>query len=227
MIIELENDDTNNTVREVQSLPPPPSAPIPPLASLTSKPPSAELVLHLLDIMYSYCLVMRLYNGQYTSDSIDAANAILSASDVLVPAGNEAVSHDSVTSILVYLVSKVCGPSAGRAHVSRGFAVSILADVARLFQLGRAVLITALADLSSLLEAGIAEVQHAGKVDKTNLAKRLKQAQRKVLYFLSWANEMPAEIFIAHGIETQACYERQKITLQQHTADKIETIQVK
>lgn len=228
LISELEKDNTNNMLKEVQSLPPPPAAPIPPLSSLTSKPPSPELALHLIDTLYSYCLVMRLYNGQYTADPIDAADAILSASEVLVPrAGNEAISRHSVTSALIELVAKVCEPSAGRAHVPRGFAVSVLADVARLLQLGRAVLITALADLSSLLAVGVAEVQNVGNEEKRNLAKRLKQAQRKVLYFLSWVNEMPAEMFIAQGIETQACYERLKMTLQPHDADKIETIQVK
>ncbi len=52
----------------VSGLPAAPSQPLPLLASLTTVPPSPLLQWQLLDILYTYCFVMRLYNGDYSSD---------------------------------------------------------------------------------------------------------------------------------------------------------------
>lgn len=51
------------------ALPAAPEHALPPLASLTKSTPSPLLQWQLLDIMYSYALVMRLYNGDYSSDA--------------------------------------------------------------------------------------------------------------------------------------------------------------
>ena len=42
--------------------------PLPPLCSLTRATPSSLLKWHALDVLYSYCLVMRLYNGDVMVD---------------------------------------------------------------------------------------------------------------------------------------------------------------
>ncbi len=55
-------------VTAVSGLPAAPSQPLPLLASLTKVPPSPLLQWQLLDILYTYCFVMRLYNGDYSSD---------------------------------------------------------------------------------------------------------------------------------------------------------------
>ena len=49
-------------------LPAAPTTPLPLVASLTKAVPSPMLQWQLLDILYSYCFIMRLYNGDYQSD---------------------------------------------------------------------------------------------------------------------------------------------------------------
>lgn len=49
-------------------LPAAPQTPLPLLASLTKTVPSPLLQWQLLDILYTYCFVMRLYNGDPQSD---------------------------------------------------------------------------------------------------------------------------------------------------------------
>ena len=65
------------------ALPPPPTKPLPPLAALTRAQPSPVLQYHLLDLLFAYCYVLRLYNGDYTTDPADAAGLAFSLSAVL------------------------------------------------------------------------------------------------------------------------------------------------
>ncbi|KAL0051597.1 hypothetical protein WJX82_010553 [Trebouxia sp. C0006] len=64
---------SGGTATAVSGLPAAPSQPLPLLASLTKVPPSPLLPWQLLDILYTYCFVMRLYNGDYSSDPQEAA----------------------------------------------------------------------------------------------------------------------------------------------------------
>ena len=50
-------------------LPCAPEAGLPALSSLTKATPSPLLQWQLLDILYSYVFVMRLYNGEYSTDA--------------------------------------------------------------------------------------------------------------------------------------------------------------
>ena len=50
------------------NLPAAPGQPLPTLKSLTKAAPSPLLQYQLLDIVYTYCFLMRLYNGDYTTD---------------------------------------------------------------------------------------------------------------------------------------------------------------
>lgn len=51
-----------------RALPPAPEHALPLLKSLTRVEPSPLLQWQLLDIMYAYVYLMRLYNGDYTTD---------------------------------------------------------------------------------------------------------------------------------------------------------------
>ncbi|GIL79543.1 hypothetical protein Vretimale_12226 [Volvox reticuliferus] len=69
-------------------LPPPPPERLPPLSSLTRAAPSPLLTWHLVELLYSYCHVMRRFNGEWAHDPGAAAAILLSLTDVLavVPA---------------------------------------------------------------------------------------------------------------------------------------------
>ncbi|KAG1665787.1 hypothetical protein FOA52_002882 [Chlamydomonas sp. UWO 241] len=67
-----------------------PTEPLPPLASLSSVPPSAALRWHVLDVLLSYCLIMRLYNGDVSGGcEADAASSMFAASAALLAASGQ------------------------------------------------------------------------------------------------------------------------------------------
>lgn len=191
-------------------VPPPPPAPLPPLSALTSRPPAPELALHLLDILYAYCLVLRLYNGQYTTDAVEAAATLLAASEVL--GGGAGAPAASPSATLVDCIVRVCAPEAGRVAVPRGFAAGLVSDVAALLRLGRPPIVVALMDASRLVDAGLAEISGGERKDKA-LTARLKQAQRKLLFFLSWANEQAEALAPPLAAAAELAFEQQRRTL--------------
>jgi hypothetical protein len=250
---------TNENASEQQQQvlpPPPPSAPLPPLSSLTSHPPSPTLPLHLLDLLYSYCLTLRLFNGQYTTDVLDAVSTVLASSSVLggglpspSPSHSPPSSTDVPSTVLLNSIMHVCSSTdAGRAQVPRSFAIGILSDVAMVLQLGRAVVVTALTDLSRLIDAGLVEARSCTSsinsmntnIDKLskeetlefqqqqqeykNLINQLKHAQRKMLFFLSWANEVADAVTPALAMATGMVYEQQRATVLRQNSEKIEVI---
>ncbi|KAG2426471.1 hypothetical protein HXX76_011701 [Chlamydomonas incerta] len=74
----------------VSALPPTPAAPLPRLAALTRAPPSPLLAWHVVEVLYSYCHVMRRAGGDWArggggeaAAAAAAAAALLSLTDVL------------------------------------------------------------------------------------------------------------------------------------------------
>jgi hypothetical protein len=217
--------------------PPPPTTPLPAFSSLTSQPPSPALPLHLLDLLYSYCLTLRLFNGQYSTDILDAISTVLASSSVL--GGSHSFSppspDDVPSTVLLNCVMHVCSSTeAGRAQVPRSFAIGILSDVAIVLQLGRAVVVTALTDLSRLVDLGLTETRsasintnknvedlNADQIEELQQQQRdckqmmslLKQAQRKMLFFLSWVNEVGDAVAPALAMATGMVYEQQRATV--------------
>jgi len=193
-------------------LPSPPRASLPPLSSLTSKTPSPAVALRLLDLLYSYCLVLRLYNGQYNDDVIDAAETFLAASSVLQGTSNGSArllpgEEDTPGAVLSGCVSHACSSDARQARVPRGFAIGLLEDVACLLEHGRCVVVTALMDLSRLMKA--AHLEEAKK-DNSELALDIKKSQQKLIFFLSWANEAPPPLYFGLAAQATAVYEEHK-----------------
>lgn len=89
-ISEVQPDDSAQQEGQGQaSLPAPPAAPLPPLSELTAAAPSPLLRWQLLQVLYAYCLVLRLYNGEPAVEAQDAAAALLEAS----PALRQALQH--------------------------------------------------------------------------------------------------------------------------------------
>ncbi|KAH7622217.1 putative Zinc finger HIT domain-containing protein 2 [Nannochloris sp. 'desiccata'] len=250
-----------NTGLEDQQIPPPPAAPLPSLSSLISQPPSPALPLHLLDLLYSYCLTLRLFNGRYTTDVLDAANTVLASSSVLGRGSHsKSQSHslpgtaDVPSTVLLNSVMHVCSNTeAGRAQVPRSFAIGILSDVAMVLRHGRPVVVTALTDLSRLVDAGLVEARSCinnesnsptadknslGRMNKEelllefqqqdqelkNMITRLKQAQRKMLFFLSWANEVADTVAPALAMAAGMVYEQQRATVVAQNSETKELI---
>lgn len=204
-------------------MPPPPSRPLPPLAALTRAAPSPLLGYQLLDLLYAYCLTLRRYNGDYQWEAADAADTLFALSAVLAAASTGAATAssssggaaaaqagDGAAPVLLGCVQRACQPPVG-SRDARGFAVSVVSDVAAILQLGRPVVLTALMDATRLVEAarqqleagqGVARGGISGSDGDKEQRQRLKQlrrhlvaAERKLLFFLSWANEQLPEAY--------------------------------
>ena len=80
---------------QASEIPPGPETPLPPLSKLSSKEPSPLLAVHLVDILYSYCFTLRLYNGDWQSDAIGSVSVVLTVSSVLGQGGHLATVSDN------------------------------------------------------------------------------------------------------------------------------------
>ena len=160
-------------------VPAPPRQPLPPLSALTSAAPSPALQPQLADVVYAYCSVLRLYNGDVSADPGGAADLLLALSAVLAGAmggssggGSSGAAAGtpptpppadlSLPGTLLDCIARGCQPPAGSPE-SRGFAVSVLQDVATLLRMGRPAVLVSLMHVSRLLEAGRAGAEAGGR----------------------------------------------------------------
>jgi hypothetical protein len=75
--------DADLSIEAGPSVPPPPAEDLPPLSSLTRTPPSDLLGYHVTGVLYGYCYVMRLFNGEWAADPVDAAETLVAVAPVL------------------------------------------------------------------------------------------------------------------------------------------------
>ncbi|GMP96764.1 hypothetical protein CsSME_00045265 [Camellia sinensis var. sinensis] len=158
--------------------------------TLSSTEPSPLLAVHLVDIIYSYCFTLRLYNGDWQSDPIGSATVVLSVSSVLGQGGQpetvlEAVSH---------CLEQTCSP-AFRHMGGLQFGLGVLDDVISLLSLGGSALVCLLCDLQRLIQAAEGELksEKPRKSKKSEMRGKLKLAERKVFFILCWVHEQPGE----------------------------------
>ncbi|KAL7165602.1 hypothetical protein ACSBR2_041311 [Camellia fascicularis] len=168
-------------------IPPGPETPLPPISKLSSTEPSPLLAVHLVDIIYSYCFTLRLYNGDWQSDPIGSATVVLSVSSVLGQGGQpetvlEAVSH---------CLEQTCSP-AFRHMGGLQFGLGVLDDVISLLSLGGSALVCLLCDLQRLIQAAL-KSEKPRKSKKSEMRGKLKLAERKVYFIMCWVHEQPGE----------------------------------
>ncbi|KAI3892616.1 hypothetical protein MKX03_027947 [Papaver bracteatum] len=194
-----QQDDTalplQDTLEGGQSseVPPGPENPLPPINKLSSTNPSSLLSVHLIDIIYSCCFTLRLYNGDWKSDAFDAAVVVLSLSSVL----GEGVQPESVTEALAHSLKQTCSASYKYAGGLR-FGVGLINDVVTLLHLGRNALVCALCDLQRLIQAGGHELRFGNlrKLKKSEMKTKLK-LDRKIYFMMCWVYGQPNEAWIS------------------------------
>ncbi|PWA95769.1 HIT-type Zinc finger family protein [Artemisia annua] len=181
--ITNEEADPLNKTYEV---PPGPETALPPISKLTSTEPSPLLAIHLVDILYSYCFTLRLYNGDWESDPVGSTTVVLSISSVLGQNGQP----ETVSEALSYCLEQTCSPAFRHMGGSQ-FGLGILDDVVSLLSLGGDGLVCGLCDLHRMLKAGMKEV----KMEKTHkeIKGKLKSGERKVYFLMCWVHEQPQE----------------------------------
>ncbi|XWS50141.1 hypothetical protein CRYUN_Cryun12cG0063300 [Craigia yunnanensis] len=167
-----------------------PETPLPSLRKLISTEPSPLLAVHLVDIVYSYCFTLRIYNGDWQSDAIGSAMVVLSISCVLGQAGQP----DTVRETLSYCLEQTCSP-AYRHIGGLQFGLALVDDVASLLSLGGPALICMLCDLQRMILAGERELksEKQRKLRKSEIKSKLKLVERKVYFIMCWVHEQPRE----------------------------------
>lgn len=167
-----------------------PETPLPSLSKLISTEPSPLLAVHLVDIVYSYCFTLRVYNGDWQSDAIGSAMVVLTISYVLGQSGQP----ETVQETLSYCLEQTCSP-AYRHIGGLQFGLALVDDVANLLSLGAPALICMLCDLERMIQAGERELKSEKQrnLRKSETKSKLKLAERKVYFMICWVNEQPSE----------------------------------
>ncbi|KAL3817881.1 hypothetical protein ACJIZ3_003786 [Penstemon smallii] len=163
---ETDDDQSND-------IPPGPESPLPSITKLTTSKPSPLLPVHLIDIIYSYCFTLRLYNGDWRSDPLESAMVVLNVSSVL----GQGTQPETQT----------C--SSYKHMGGSQFGLSIMDDVISLLYLGNAALICLLCDMQKLIRAAEGEVKYEKmqKSKRVELERKLRFAERKFTLLL-WAS---------------------------------------
>lgn len=184
-------DDEEEGSSSITEIPHGPETPLLPISKLSKTEPSPLLDFHLVDILYSYCFTLRLYNGDWQSDPIGSTMAILSVSSVL----GQGVQPQSLMEGMSYGIEQTCSPC--YRHVGGlQFAMALIDDVISIISLGCTGLIISFCDLQRLLKAGEKELKIEKKMIKSKreeIKRNLKLADRKVYFIMCWVHEQPAE----------------------------------
>jgi len=161
----------------------------PSLSKLSSKEPSPLLTVHQVDISYSYCFTLRLYNGEWRSDPIWSVMVVLSLSSVLSQGGQP----ETVLEALTHCLEKVCSPPY-RHMGGRHFGLDVIDDVSSLLALGNPAMVCALYDMRRMIQEGEEEVksEKPRKLRRDDISS-IKQAERKIYFIMCWVHEQPEE----------------------------------
>ncbi|KAG8382545.1 hypothetical protein BUALT_Bualt05G0088500 [Buddleja alternifolia] len=175
---------------QLHDIPPGPEIPLPPVTKLTASSPSPLLPVHLVDIIYSSCFTLRLYNGDWKVDPVESATVLLSVSSVL----GQAEQPETVLEALLHCLEQTC--SIGYKHMGGlQFGLRLMDDVISLLYLGGAALICFLCDMQKLIQSAGRELklEKLHKSKKVELKSKLKSSERKIYFMMCWVHEQPPE----------------------------------
>ncbi|OIV89259.1 hypothetical protein TanjilG_24113 [Lupinus angustifolius] len=180
---ELPEDESSDIPRG-------PETRLPPLSRLSLKEPSPLLTVHLVDILYSYCFTLRLYNGDWKSDALGSVMVVLSVSSVLGQGGQP----ETVLESLSHCLEQICSP-AYRHMGGLQFGLSVVDDVISLLALGSSALVCALCDMHRLIQEGGKEAksENPRKMRRNEIRSTIKLAERKIYFIMCWVHEQPEE----------------------------------
>ncbi|KAL6175255.1 hypothetical protein ACLB2K_051897 [Fragaria x ananassa] len=178
-----------------------PDTPLPPLSKLSSAKPSPFLAVHLVDIIYSYCFALRLYNGVWQSDATGSAMVVLSVSSALGQGGQP----ETFLEALSYCLEQTCSP-AFRQMGGLQFGLGLVDDVTSLLTLGTPALLCLLRDLQRMVQAGETGLksEKPRKSRRVEIRSKLKQAERKIDFVMCWVHEQPGEAWSSIGAIVRA-----------------------
>lgn len=214
-----EDDGSDSASADENTLEPAPSPPllnpIPSLASLTKIKPSPLLANNVIEVLYAYAYVKRLFNGDWDEENcLDAVDLVVATSKVL---RENHVYKELQEACRTPLEATLANPE---SFVSAAFSTSVLNDVLLIVSHGPPFLKAALSELNATLLAALAVEQslspdssstsspsssRSTKRPKTKVT--LSQMQKKVVFFIVWANECADELIPALELSLKALTE--------------------
>ncbi|OEL32403.1 hypothetical protein BAE44_0006578 [Dichanthelium oligosanthes] len=204
--VSVEDTATSDPMTDqepsINEIPEGPESPLPSLKQLTRAEPSPLLAVHLVDILYSYCFTLRLYNGDWHSDPLGASTVALSMSKVM----GEDAKPETVPEALTACIEETCSP-AYRHTGGFSFAIGLVDDIISILSLGHNALVCALSDFHRLIEAGksMLKAEKVGKMGSVQSSSKLRGAARKLFFMTCWVHEQPDEAWppLARIVEVQ------------------------
>lgn len=204
--VSVEDTATSDPMTDqepsINEIPEGPEWPLPSLKQLTRVEPSPLLAVHLVDILYSYCFTLRLYNGDWHSDPLGASTVALSMSKVM----GEDAKPETVPEALTACIEETCSPAYRHTGGFR-FAIGLVDDIISILSLGHNALVCALSDFHRLIEAGksMLKADRVGKTANAQSSSKLRGAARKLFFMTCWVNEQPDEAWppLARIVEVQ------------------------
>eukprot|EP00743_Colponemidia_sp_Colp-15_P005461 GILK01005871.1.p1 GENE.GILK01005871.1~~GILK01005871.1.p1 ORF type:complete len:377 (-),score=46.30 GILK01005871.1:295-1425(-) len=181
---------------------------LPPVSTLTSNP-SPLLRFNIVDLIYSYCFLQRRFNGDWSTDGLDAVTMLLQLSEVCNGRNFTAVG-EPIHSIIARAVQ-----TSFLGCVPLPIAIHTLSDVQQIFSRKNNVL-RGLSELHGLLNECLG---------KGNKSSQLKRLSKKMYFYLVWANEQPAVLWMSLREQVQLQFDEhlRRLEAQQATRIMIET----
>lgn len=208
LIREISTDDTAlsspMTASEsvINEIPEGPEIPLPSLKQLTRAEPSPLLTVHLVDILYSYCFTLRLYNGDWHSDPFGASTVALSMSKVM----GEDAKPETVSEALATCIEETCSPAYRHTGGFR-FAIGLVDDIITIISLGGTAVVCAFCDFQRLIQAAerMLKEEKVGRTERAHSSQKLRSANRKLFFMTCWAHEQPNDSWpsLARIVEVQ------------------------
>jgi hypothetical protein len=162
------------------------------------KQPSPSLHFHLLEVLFSYAVVLRVFNGDYAQDVTEAALLLLDLCQVL----SADARYESVEHVCLACLEK---------QSTDGPAASALAleDTQQLLRID-IFLLDALSDTRALMERYAQDLVSSSEGSKQAIkerktaVKKLAMVQKKLLFIQTWAYLTRIEEFQALAQELEA-----------------------
>ena len=197
-----DQDDKDDCV---SSVPAGPREPIPPLSSLISKEPSDAILFFIVDVLYWYCLVQRMYNGDLSLGGEELVHMLIKNFKAIgTDSGNGAMTPgcDDLRAFAEGLMDRCEAMGLFSGLDAQGVSAGVLKDVAMVLGLHRTGVLLGLSD--------VLDVARAVKAHKEVGVGRRREAmlvERKLVFFLSWANERIDQIASLAGRNLSDVYD--------------------
>lgn len=154
-------------------------------ALLHGRAPSPLLRIHVIEVLFSYALVLRTFNGDWEQDPVDAATALLHLAPVLT---HTDVTYDAVDLVLHACLAKDLDGSDARALNRRA-----VHDVTRVLA-HKIFVLDALTDARALVTSYASHVvtapratSKAARAAHRSAQSQLVRVEKKLAFFQTWA----------------------------------------